>query len=34
MLNSLKKAYKLKKYIYGHLNFLIELKAINKEKLI
>ena len=32
MLDSLKKVYKLKSYIYGHLNFLIELKAINKRE--
>ncbi len=32
MLDSLKKAYKLKSYIYGHLKFLIELKAISKRE--
>ena len=31
MINNIKKIFKLKKYIYGHLNFLIELKAINKK---
>ena len=32
MLDNLKKVFKLKNYIYGHLNFLIQLKAINKRE--
>ena len=32
MLNNLKKVFKLKNYIYGHINFLIQLKAINKRE--
>ena len=32
MLDSLKKVFKLKNYIYGHLNFLIRLKALNKRE--
>ena len=32
MLDSLKKVFKLKSYIYGHLNFLIQLEAINKKE--
>ena len=32
MLSNLKKLFKLKKYIFGHLNFVIKLKALKKKQ--
>ena len=32
MVKDLKKVLKLKNYIYGHLKFLIKLKALNKKE--